>query len=88
MLSSNNSNLQYALGWFSDACLDAGMQISTAKTESMCISRHPIRCSFQTNRVTLQQKEKFKYLNVTFSSDGTQDNKLDTRFGNASAIMH
>ena len=42
LLSSNKIDLQYALNRFSDACLDAGMQISTAKTESMCLSRHPI----------------------------------------------
>ena len=28
LLSSNKSNLQYALDWFSDACLDANMKIS------------------------------------------------------------
>ena len=32
--------------------------------------------------------EKFKYLGVTFSSDGRQDNKLNTRIGKASAVMH
>ena len=52
-LLSLNKNDQYALNQFSDACLDAGMKISTAKTEIMCLSRHPVQCSFQTNRVTL-----------------------------------
>ena len=33
LLSSNKSNLQHTLDRFSDACLDAGMKISTAKTE-------------------------------------------------------
>ena len=31
LLSSNKSELQYALDWFSEACLDAGVKISTAK---------------------------------------------------------
>ena len=35
-LSSNKSDLQYALDRFFDACLDAGMKISTAKTEITC----------------------------------------------------
>ena len=68
------------------AFLDAGMKISMAKTEIMCLSRHPVQCSFQTIGVTLQQTEKFKYLGVTISSDGRQDNKLDTGIGKASAV--
>ena len=64
LLSSNKSDLQYALDRFSDACSNANMKISTAKTEIMCMSRHPVQCSFQTNRVTLQLTEKFKYLGV------------------------
>ena len=83
LLSSNKSDLQYALDWFSDACLDAGMKISTAKTE---IIRHPVQCSFQTNGVALQRTEKFKYLGVIFLSEGRQDNELDTRIGKASAV--
>ena len=63
------------------------MKISTAKTEIMCLSRYPVLCSFQTNGVTLKQTEKFKYLGVTFLSDGRQDNELDTRIGKASAVM-
>ena len=53
----------------------------------MCLSRHPVQCSFQTNGVTLQQTEKFKYLGVTFSSDGRQDNKVGTRIGKASTAI-
>ena len=87
LLSSNKSDLQYALDRFSDAWLDADMKICTAKTEIMCLSRHPAHCSFQTNGVTLQQTEEFKYRGVTFSSDGKQDNELDTRIVKASAVM-
>ena len=84
--SSNKSDLQYAINVFSDASLDAGMKISTAKNEIMCLSRHPVQYSFQTNNgVTL--KQKFKYLGVTFLSDGRQDNKLNSNFGKASAVM-
>ena len=63
------------------------MKISTAKTENMCMSKYPVPCSFQTNGVTLQQMEKFKYLGVTLSSNGRQDNKLDTCIGKESAVM-
>ena len=63
------------------------MKICTAKTEIMCLSSHSVRYSFQTNGVNLQQTEKFKYLRVTFSSDGRQDNELDTCIGKANAVM-
>ena len=68
LLSSNKSDFQYALDWFFDACLDAGMKISTPKTKIMCMSRHPVQCYFQT----FQQTEKFKCLGITFSSGGTE----------------
>ena len=38
--------------------------------------------------MNLIQIEKFKYLGVTFLSDGRQDNKLNTCIGKASAVMH
>ena len=53
LLSSNKSDLQYALYRFSDDCLDAGKKISTDKAEIMRLSRHPVQCSVQTNGVTL-----------------------------------
>ena len=87
LLSLNNSDLQYALDWFSDACLGVGMKINMAKTEIMCLSRYPVQCCLQTNVVTLKQMEKFKYHGVTFSSDVRQDNELDTCVGKASAVM-
>ena len=87
MLDSTESGLQQALDRFSTSCRNAGMKISTSKTEVMCLSRRPVQCSLQTNGVTLQQTEKFKYLGVSFSSDGRQNNELDIRIGKASAVM-
>ena len=63
------------------------MKVSTAKTEIICLSRHPVQCSLQTNGVTLKQTKKLKYLGVTFSRDGRQDNELDTHIKKASAEM-
>jgi len=37
--------------------------------------------------ITEKQVEKFKYLEVVFTSDGKQDEELDTRMGKASAVM-
>ena len=87
LLDSTESGLQLALDRFSVACHDAGMKISTTKTETMCLSRQPAQCSLQASGVALKQTEKFNYLGVSFSSDGRQNSELDTRIGKASAIM-
>ena len=95
LLSSTESALQRALNSFADACNNsfadacntAGMKISTAKTEVLHLSRNPDQCVLQANGATLKQVEKFKYLGVAFTSDGRQDEELDTRIGKASAAM-
>ena len=87
MLSSTESGLQRALNSFADASNTAGMKISTAKTEVLHLSRHPDQCVLQVNGATLKQVEKFKYLGVAFTSDGRQDEELDTRIGKTSAVM-
>ena len=56
-------------------------------TEVLHLSRNPDQCVLQVNGATLKQVEKFKYLGVAFTSDGRQDEELDTRIGKASAVM-
>ena len=63
------------------------MKISSAKTEVPHLSRHPGQCVLQVNGATLKQVEKFKYLGVAFTSDGRQDEELDTRVGKGSAVI-
>ena len=63
------------------------MKISTAKTEILHLLRNPDQCALQVNGETLKQVEKFRYLGVVFTSDGRQDEELDTRIGKASAVM-
>ena len=87
LLFSTKSGLQRALNSFADACNTAGMKISTAKTEVLNLSRNPDQCVVQVNGATMKQVEKFKYLGVAFTSDGMQDEELDTRIGKASAVM-
>ena len=87
LLSSTESGLQRALNSFADACNTAGMKISTAKTEVLHLSRNPDQCVLQVNGATLKQVENFKYLGVAFTSDGRQDEELDTRIGKVSAVM-
>ena len=78
LLSSNKNYFQYALDRFSDAGFGAGTKIYKAKTDIMCLSRHPV----QTNRITLKQMEKFKYLRVTFSNDDKQTTNWTHLFKN------
>ena len=68
--------------------LHAWMKISMVKTKIMCLSRYPVQCSVQTIGVSVQQIKKFKYLEVTFTSDGRPDKKWDMHIGKASAVMH
>ena len=63
------------------------MKISKPKTEVLHLSRNPDQCVLQVNGATLKQVEMFKYLGVAFTSDGRQDEELDTRIGKASAVM-
>ena len=62
------------------------MKITTAKTEVLHLSRSPDQCVLQVNGKTLKKVEKFKYLGVAFTSDGRQDEELDTRIGTGSAV--
>ena len=63
------------------------MKISTAKSKILHLSRNPDQCVLQVNGATLKQVEKFRYLGVAFTSDGRQDEELDTRIGKARAVM-
>ena len=44
LASSSRQGVKHALGWFCAACAQAGMQISTRKTEVLCSSRKPTQC--------------------------------------------
>jgi len=63
------------------------MKISTTKTEVLHLSKNPDQCSLQAIRASLKRVEKFKYLGVVFTSDGRQDEELNTRMGKASTVM-
>ena len=88
LLADSVSGLQRALDGFAAACDYAGMKISTAKTEILHLSRKPVQCSLQVGEVKLKQVEKFKYLEVAFTSHGTQDEEMDIRISKAGAVMH
>ena len=87
MLADSESGLQRALDGFATACDYAGIKVSTAKTEVLHLSRKPVQCSLQVGGVKLKQVEKFKYLGVAFTSDGTQDEEMNIRISKAGAVM-
>ena len=87
LLDPTQNGLQQALDRFSDACSGAVLEISTTKTETMCLFRLPQQCSLRIDGVPQKQLEKFKYLGVSFTSDSRQNSKLNIRVGKASAVM-
>ena len=62
------------------------MEISTAKLRLRVCQGTLSSVLYKKNGINLQQTEKFKYLGVTFSSDGRQGNKLDTGIRKAIAL--
>ena len=48
------------------------MKISTYKTATLHLLRNPVQCSLQFGEELLQQMEKFMFLGVAFTSDGSE----------------
>ena len=67
--------------------LPASVSLHSLVIRTDHLSRNPDQCVLQVNGATLKQVEKFKYLGVAFTSDGRQDEELDTRISKASAVM-
>ena len=63
------------------------MKVSMAKTEILHLLRNPDQCVLQVNGATLKLVVKFKYLGVALTSDGRQNEELNTRMGKANAVM-
>ncbi|GAA6082711.1 uncharacterized protein LOC111191400, partial [Tachysurus ichikawai] len=87
LLASSNQDLQRALGRFAAECEAAGMRISTSKSEAMVLSRKRVACSLQVGGELLPQVEEFKYLGVSFTSEGRMEREIDRRIGVSSAVM-
>jgi len=71
----------------SAACDQAGTKISTKKIEVLCLSGRPRQCILHVSGNTLQQVETFKFLGVVFTSDGSRNKGIDSRIGEANAIL-
>jgi hypothetical protein len=86
LLAASEADLQHALDRFAAECEEAGMKVSTKKTEAMVVSRGNARCSVRVNNVSLNKVEEFKYLGTTFTGDGKLDREIDRRICAAAAV--
>ncbi|KAI3366640.1 hypothetical protein L3Q82_009329 [Scortum barcoo] len=65
----------------------AGMRISTSKSEAMVLDRKRVACPLRVGGEILPQVEEFKYLGVLFTSEGKMEREIDRRIGAASAVI-
>ena len=87
LLASSSRDLQLSLERFAAECEAVGMRISTSKSETMVLSRKRVECPLRVGDEILPQVEEFKYLGVSFTSEGTMEREIDRRIGAASAVM-
>lgn len=70
LLTSSNSDLQLGLGQFAAECETVGMRFSTSKSEAKVFSWKKADCPLLVVEELLPQVEDFKYLGVSFKSEG------------------
>jgi len=87
MRGSSQQSLQPAFDRLSAAYDKAVTKISSKKIEVLCLSRPPRQCFLQVSGNTLQQVETFKYLWVLFTSDSSRNKGINTRNGEANAVL-
>ncbi|KAI3366505.1 hypothetical protein L3Q82_000635 [Scortum barcoo] len=66
---------------------EAGMRISTSKSEARVLDRKRVACPLRVGGEVLPQMEEFKYLGVLFTSEGKMEREIDRRIGAASTVM-
>ena len=87
LLCITQNSLQQVLDRISYVYYVTGNEIQSTKTKTMCLSAQPKQCSLQVDEVPLKHSEKFKYLGVSFTSDGKQNSELDIiRIEKANAV--
>ncbi|TWW64132.1 hypothetical protein D4764_03G0011400 [Takifugu flavidus] len=87
LLASSARDLQRSLDRFAAECEVAGMRISTFKSKAMVLSRKKVECLLRVKEEILPQVEGFKYLRVSFTSEGKMEQEIDRWIGAASAVM-
>ncbi|XP_072766481.1 uncharacterized protein [Anoplolepis gracilipes] len=69
LIVENEDDLQRLLHRFVNTASTFNMITSTEKTQSMVISKEPIRCKLEVNNKIIQQVMKFNYLGAIVSSN-------------------
>uniref|UniRef100_A0A3B3QX38 Reverse transcriptase domain-containing protein n=1 Tax=Paramormyrops kingsleyae TaxID=1676925 RepID=A0A3B3QX38_9TELE len=87
LLASSDRDLRLSLEQFAAECEEAGMKISTSKSETMVLSWKRVECSLQVGEEVLPQVVEFKYLRVLFMSEGRMEREINRQIGAASAVM-
>jgi len=83
----SQQGVQHTFDRFSAVYNQPGTKISTKKIDVLCLSRHPRQCFLQVSETTLQQVETFKHLGVVCTIDGSWNKGIDTRVGEANAVL-
>jgi len=86
MHGASQQGFQHTFDRFSAAYNRAGTKISTKKIDAWCLSRHPRQCFLQVSENTLQQVA-IKSLGMVCTSDGSRNKGIETRIGEANAVL-
>lgn len=86
LIAEDEDGLQRLLYRFTTTAQDFNMIISTKKTQSMVISKEPIRCKVVANDKIIDQVMRFKYLGVETSSDRNLIDEIRTQTNKSSQI--
>ena len=68
LIADNEDDLQRLLNRFSHSCTKFDLKISSKKTESLIISKEPLKCNLQVNNMNVEQVTSFNYLGVHITS--------------------
>ncbi|XP_061537112.1 uncharacterized protein LOC133404806 [Phycodurus eques] len=87
LLASSSRDLQLSPERFAAECEAVGMRIGTSESETVVLSRKRVACPLRVGDEILPRVEEFKYLGVSFTSEGRTEREIDKRIGAASAAM-
>lgn len=63
------------------------MQLSTAKTKSMVISKLPVRCKLVVDNLPIEQALEFSYLGTTITSYQSRTEEIQHQINKANRIV-
>ena len=87
LLAPSVRDLQLSPDRFAAECEEAGMKISTSKSEATVLSRKKVDFLLRIGEEILSQVEESKYLFVLFTSEGKTEREIDRQICAVSAVM-